>query len=68
TAYLPMLFKNAFGIPYNAAFYIQNVTGSTATVNISFYDDAGTLACIKSITLAANATQGFWMPAVSCAP
>ncbi|GAB4492667.1 MAG: hypothetical protein DDG60_12235 [Anaerolineae bacterium] len=68
TAYLPMLFKNAFTAPYNAAFYIQNVTGSPATVNISFYDDAGTLYCVKIITLAPNATQGFWTPTTNCAP
>ncbi|NWF64511.1 MAG: carboxypeptidase regulatory-like domain-containing protein [Chloroflexi bacterium] len=67
-AYLSMLFKNAYGVPYNAAFYIQNVTGSTANVNISFYDSAGALSCIKSISLAANATQGFWMPTTTCAP
>ncbi|GAB4492669.1 MAG: hypothetical protein Fur0016_25120 [Anaerolineales bacterium] len=48
--------------------YIQNVTGSTATINISFYDDAGALSCIKSITLAPNATQGFWMPTLTCTP
>ncbi len=68
SVYLPMLFKNAYGVPYNAAFYIQNVTGNTANVNISFYDDAGTLACIKNITLDPNATQGFWMPTTTCAP
>ncbi len=68
TAYLPMLFKNAFGVPYNAAFYIQNVTGSAANVSISFYDDAGTLSCIKNITLGPHATQGFWMPTTTCAP
>jgi hypothetical protein len=67
-AYLPMLFKNAFAAPYNAAFYIQNVTNSAATVDISFYDDAGVLSCIKTINLAAFATQGFWMPTVTCAP
>ena len=67
-AYLPMLFKNAYAAPYNAAFYIQNVTGNAANVAISFYDEAGTLSCIKSINLAANATQGFWMPTVSCEP
>jgi hypothetical protein len=63
-----MLFKNAFAAPYNAAFYIQNVTGNPAMVDISFYDDAGTLSCIKTVSLAPNATQGFWMPSVSCAP
>ncbi len=67
-AYLPMLFKNAYAAPYQAAFYIQNVTGSAATVDISFYNEAGTLSCVKTINLAANATQGFWMPTVVCAP
>ena len=67
-AYLPMLFRNAYAAPYNAAFYIQNVTGNAATVNISFYDDAGMLSCIKTIDLAPNATIGFWMPATACMP
>jgi len=67
-AYLPMLFKNAYAAPYNAAFYIQNVTGNAANVDISFYDEAGTLSCVKSINLAGNATVGFWMPTVICAP
>ena len=66
--YLPMLFKNAFTAPYQSAFYIQNTSGSTANVDISFYDSAGTLACVKTISLAPNATQGFWMPSVSCGP
>jgi len=67
-AYLPMLFKNAYAAPYQSAFYIQNVTGNAANVNISFYDSTGALSCIKSISLAPNATQGFWMPTVSCEP
>ncbi len=67
-AYLPMLFKNAFGGGYDSAFYIQNVTANAATVNIKFYDDAGTLSCIKTVNLAANATTGFWMPSTTCAP
>jgi hypothetical protein len=67
-AYLSMLFKNAYGAPYNAAFYVQNTSGDLANVDISFYDDAGVLSCIKSITLAGNATQGFWMPTTACAP
>jgi hypothetical protein len=68
TAYLPMLFKNAFAAPYNAAFYVQNTTANAATVDISFYDDAGVLSCIKTINLAAFATQGFWMPTMACEP
>jgi surface protein len=67
SAYLSMLFRNAFG-SYQSAFYVQNTTGNTANVNISFYDSAGALSCIKSISLAPNATTGFWMPTVSCMP
>ncbi len=67
-AFLPMLFKNAFGGDYNSAFYIQNVTANAATVNISFYDDAGALSCIKTVTLDANATTGFWLPSTICTP
>lgn len=67
-AYLPMLFKNAYTPTYQSAFYIQNTTGSSANVDISFYDSAGSLSCVKHITLAGNATQGFWMPSVTCAP
>jgi hypothetical protein len=67
-AYLPMLFKNAYAAPYQAAFYLQNTTGNAANVDISFYDSAGVLSCVKTISLAPNATQGFWMPTVSCTP
>ena len=67
SAYLPMLFKNAYG-SYQSAFYIQNTSGSAANVEISFYDSAGALSCVKSIDLAAGATEGFWMPTVTCTP
>jgi hypothetical protein len=68
SAYLPMLFKNAYGGSYNAAFYVQNTSGSAANVEISFYDSAGALSCIKSIDLAPEATAGFWIPTVTCTP
>ncbi len=68
SAHLPMLFKNAYGVPYQAAFYIQNVTNHAATVEISFYNDAGVPSCTETVNLAANATRGFWMPTVICAP
>ncbi len=68
SAYLSMLFRNAYNVPYQAAFYIQNTSGNTASVGISFYDNEGVLSCVKSISLAPNATQGFWMPTVSCVP
>jgi hypothetical protein len=67
-AYLPMLFRNAFGAPYNAAYYIQNTSASPAKASIFFYNDAGSLLCVKSISLAANATVGFWSPATACLP
>jgi hypothetical protein len=63
-----MLFKNAYAAPYQSAFYVQNTSGSAANVEISFYDSAGVLSCIKSIDLAAGATEGFWMPTVTCTP
>jgi hypothetical protein len=68
SAYLPMLFKNAFSVPYNAAFYVQNTGTSTATASIFFYDDAGALLCVKGLTIAGNATVGFWSPATVCVP
>ncbi|GAB4492457.1 MAG: hypothetical protein OHK0010_22570 [Anaerolineales bacterium] len=68
TAYLPMLFKNAFGIPYNAAFYVQNTSTSAATASIFFYDDTGSLLCVKELNLAAGATIGFWTPLATCVP
>jgi hypothetical protein len=67
-AYLPMLFRNAYAAPYNAAFYVQNTSGSAANVDVSFYDSAGALSCTKSVNLAAGATAGFWMPTVTCKP
>jgi hypothetical protein len=68
SAYLPMLFKNAYGVPYNAAFYVQNTGSNTATASIFFYDDAGTLLCVKGLTIPANGTVGFWSPVTTCAP
>ena len=65
---LPMLFKNAYGGSYNTAFYVQNTSGSAANVDISFYDSAGVLSCVKSVDLAAGAIEGFWMPTVTCEP
>ena len=42
TAYIPMLFKNAFGGSYDSAFYIQNVDATnTANITIKYYNSAG---------------------------
>jgi LasA protease len=66
--YLPMLFKNAFGGTYNAAFYVQNTEASAAVVTIKFYDSSGNLSCVRSDTIPALSTLGYWVPSVTCDP
>ena len=48
TAYVPMLFKNAYGGSYDSALYIQNVDSALATLSIKYYTSAGALACTVS--------------------
>jgi hypothetical protein len=67
-AYLPTLFKAAFGGSYNAAFYIQNTEASTANVTIQFYNANGNLSCTRTETISALSTLGFWVPSVICDP
>ena len=66
TAFVPMLFKDAFGGDYDAALYIQNVSGSSASVTIEFYDNTGVLNCTKTDTISPLASKGYWVPSVSC--
>jgi len=67
TSYIPMLFKNAFGGSYNAAFYIQNIHASnTATITIKYYDSAGNLNCAVNDTISPLASKGYWLPSVGC--
>jgi hypothetical protein len=71
TSYLPMLFKNAFsGGSYDSAFYVQNVGGSQATINMQYYDNTGALTCTNSDTVAPFASKGYWLPSLSadCLP
>jgi hypothetical protein len=65
-AYVPMLFKAAFGGSYNAAFYVQNTEGSTANVTIKFYDTNGVLTCVRTDTIPALSILGYWIPDVTC--
>jgi hypothetical protein len=65
-SYLPMLFKAAYGGTYNSAFYVQNTENSQATVTIKFYDTDGHLTCSRTDNIAALATQGYWLPSVTC--
>jgi sugar lactone lactonase YvrE len=73
TAFVPMLFKNAYASgSYDAALYIQNVNPSTtATLDIKYYDLAGTLTCtVTTETIAPLASKGYWLPtlAAACLP
>jgi hypothetical protein len=68
TSYLPMLFKQAFGGSYDSAFYIQNTENTSAIVTVKFYDTNGNLTCTRQDTIAPQATQGYWVPSVTCTP
>jgi hypothetical protein len=72
-AYLPMMFKNAFGGSYNAAFYVQNVDSATTTnITIQYYNSTtGALTCTDTDTITPLASKGYWLPTLSaaeCAP
>jgi hypothetical protein len=67
-SYIPMLFKGAFGGTYNAAFYIQNLSGTTANITIRYYDNSGSITCTKTGTVAALASVGYWTPTEVCLP
>jgi hypothetical protein len=69
TAYVPMLFKNAFANGgYDSAFYIQNVDSALATYSIEYYDSTGDLTCtVSGETVAPLASKGYWLPAISAA-
>ncbi|MGE5376034.1 MAG: fibronectin type III domain-containing protein, partial [Bacteroidota bacterium] len=66
SSYVPMLFKNAYGGSYNAAFYLQNTTSSSATVTIKYYSSTGSLDCTKTDTIAPLASVGYWLPSATC--
>jgi len=67
TAYVPMLFKDAFGGSYDSALYIQNVdVNYTAHITVKYYDSNGNLNCTKADTLAAGASKGYWLPSATC--
>jgi hypothetical protein len=70
TAYLPMLFKDAFGGSYDSAVYVQNSHAiNSASVTVNFYDANGVLSCTKTDTIAPRATLGYWLPSIkTCNP
>ena len=67
-AFLPMLFKTAFGGSYNSAFYLQNTEATEASVTIQFFDNTGALTCSRTDTIQPRATLGYWVPSVNCYP
>ena len=69
TAYIPMLFKDAFGGSYDSAFYIQNLNvANTAKITINFYDNTGNLSCTVNDMVTPLASKGYWLPSQSCLP
>lgn len=67
-AYVPMVFRRAFVENYASALYIQNVTGNSATVTISYRQNDGTETCSETLTLAARAAGRLWTPTQACIP
>jgi len=66
-AYVPMLFRDAFGGSYDSAIYVQNVhTTNTANLTINFYDSNGNLSCTKTDSLTPQASRGYWLPSLTC--
>ena len=69
TMYVPMLFNQAYGGSYNAAFYVQNISSSqSAGLTIRYYDSNGSLNCTKNDTLPPFASKGYWLPDITCLP
>jgi hypothetical protein len=69
TAYLPMLFKKAFGGgSYNSAFYVQNTSTNTATFDIAYYNLDGSVVCTVNDSLTQGASEGYWVPSETCLP
>ena len=67
TAYVPMMFRHAFGWSYDSALYVQNTNLLTqANVTLKFYNGNGQLTCTKQVSIPAGATSGFWLPSLIC--
>ena len=66
-AYVPMLFRDAFGGSYDSALYFQNTNLlANATVTLKFYNGSGQLSCSKQVVILPGATSGFWLPSLIC--
>jgi hypothetical protein len=68
TMYVPMLFRNMWGI-YNSALTVQNIDAiNPANITIDFYDVNGNLSCVRTDSIPALGTIGYWMPDLTCSP
>ena len=66
TAYMPMLFKDAFGGSYDSALYVENLdTSNTANVTIHFYDASGNETYSMPDTIAPLSSKGYWLPSIT---
>lgn len=66
TAYVPMLFKDAFGGSYDSALYVQNIDPvNSASITIRFYDSNGTQTHSMVDTLSPLASKGYWLPSIT---
>jgi len=68
-AYLPMLFRDAFGGSYDATITLLNVDSiNTAHLTLKFFDTAGNLSCTKTATIPAQGTLEYFLPSITCDP
>jgi hypothetical protein len=69
SAYLPMLFKGAFGGSYNAEFQVENVDpANTAHLSIQFYDALGHQTCSTTDTVGPLASTLYSLSSQACLP
>lgn len=71
SAYVPMLFRNAFANgSYKAALYLQNVSDgipdvtNPAAVTIEYIDNNGVVTATQNVMLVAGAVSSIWLPSV----
>ena len=66
TAYIPMLFKDAFGGSYDSALYVENLNSTyTANITIHFYNNSGTETYFMTDTVSPLASKGYWLPSIA---
>ena len=67
-SFVPMLFKNTWGL-YQSAVYIQNIdTNNTATIKMDFYDTNGNRICTMTDSIPKESSVGYGSSTISCLP